>query len=161
MATQANPQTVDDKKKVTDGQVTSRGLAKEQESARKQEAKIVSEIIQTSREVDERAEKQIKAELTDAKLSTPEPTIPADVAESGVKSPDHEAEEVVKKGATIQVQITESEYKKGLHEKVGGIIKDKVVTGISSIVGLVAWIGRMIKIGHNHTMKVIFKQGGN
>jgi len=138
------------------GQVT-----KEQEpsqSADKKEEQILSEIIRSTDAADEEAERKIQEEIQEAKLARPEPIIPSDLAESDIKSPQREANEVIVKGTTIELPISEDEYKKGLHQKIVSIVADKVVVGASSILALVIWVGRIIKIAHKHTMKVIFRK---
>ncbi|KKR65076.1 MAG: hypothetical protein UU05_C0029G0018 [Candidatus Curtissbacteria bacterium GW2011_GWA1_40_47] len=83
-----------------------------------------------------------------------------DVADSGVKAPQSQANEVVTQGTTINLPISEKEYKKGLHQKIAGVVVNKVVVGTSSLFALATWVGRLIKIAHKHTIKVIFKKGG-
>lgn len=139
--------------------VPSGGGAREREA--QVEEKLVSEIVQTSEEIDKRAEKQVQEDLAEAKLSQPAPSIPPDVADSGLVSPQSEAEEVVTKGSVVNIPIAESEFKRVSNLKIGGRVVDNIVLGISSIFGLVAWAGRMIKIAPKHAIKVLFKKEGD
>ena len=138
--------------------------AKEQEptsqEAKAEEEKIISEVIRTSEAADEQAEKEIQSAISEARLARPEPKLAPDVLDSGVKAPQLEANEVVTKGTTVELPISEDEYKKGLHQKVVGTVVNKVVVGASSFFALATWIGRLIKIAHKHTMKVIFRKEG-
>lgn len=139
-------------------------IVKEQEpnppSGGDQEKKLLSEIIETSQEIDEKKEKEVQGAIAEARLARPEPIIPPDVADSGVKSPEEEAEKVVKEGASFELPLTEEQYKKGLHQKVAGAVVESVVYGVSSLFGLATWVGRMIKIAHEHTMRVVFRKQG-
>ena len=138
--------------------------AKEQEptsqEAKAEEEKIISEVIRTSEAADEQAEKEIQSAISEARLARPEPKLAPDVADSGVKAPQLEANEVITKGTTVELPISEDEYKKGLHQKVAGVVVNKVVVGTSSFFALATWIGRLIKMAHKHTMKVIFRKEG-
>ena len=138
--------------------------AKEQEptsqETKAEEGKILSEVIRTSEAADEQAEKAIQSAISEARLARPEPKLAPDVADSGVKVPQEQADEVVRSGTTINLPISEDEYKKGLHQKVAGVVVNKVVVGTSSFFALATWIGRLIKMAHKHTMKVIFRKEG-
>ena len=136
-------------------------LVKEQEPAalQKEETKILSEIIKSSEAADEQAEKAIQEAITEAKLAKPEPKLAPDVADSGVKSPQQEADEVIIRGSTISLPIEEEEYKKGLHQKVAGAVANKVVYGVSGLFALATWVGKVIKFAHKHAMKVVFRKG--
>lgn len=136
-------------------------LVKEQEpAATTAEKKILSEIVKSSEAVDEQAEQEVRKAINEARLSTPEPKIPADVADSGVKSVNQEAKEVIRKGTTINLPIEEDQYKKGLHLKIKTAVVDKVVYGTSSLFALATWVGKIIKFAHKHAMRVVFKRGG-
>ena len=138
--------------------------AKEQEptsqETKAEEEKIISEVIRTSEAADEQAEREIQSAISEARLARPEPKLAPDVADSGVKVPQEQADEVVRSGTTINLPISEDEYKKGLHQKVAGVVVNKVVVGTSSFFALATWIGRLIKMAHKHTMKVIFRKEG-
>src|SRR3989338_6880964 len=71
------------------------------------------------------------------------------------------AEEVVKSGTTLDLPISGATYKRGLSAKLTGKVFDKVVVGASSLMVLAIWIGRLIKIAHKHTMRVVFRKGAN
>jgi len=134
------------------------GISKELEQSRLEEDKLMSEIVVSSEAIDDKAEKEAKEALSEAKRSQPEPSIPPDVADAGMKSPLQEAESVIKKGSTIELPISQDLYEKGLHQKVGGFVVNKVVVGISSLYALASWAGRMIKILHKHSMRVVFRR---
>lgn len=134
-------------------------LVKEQEpAAATEEKKILSEIVKSSEAVDEQAEQEVRKAISEARLSTPEPKIPADVADSGVKSANQEAKEVITRGTTINLPIEEDQYKKGLHLKIKTAVVDKVVYGASSLFALATWVGKIIKFAHKHAMKVVFRR---
>lgn len=135
---------------------------KEQEpaAAHQEEAKILSEIVKSSEAVDEQAEQELVKAISEVRLSTPEPNIPPDVADSGVKSANQEAKEVITKGTTITLPIEESEYKRGLHLKIKTAVVNKVVYGTSSLFALATWVGKIIKFAHKHAMRVVFRRGG-
>ena len=138
-------------------------LLKEQEAKTlgdKKEGEIVAEIKTTAEALDSQAIEAVRTSIKDAKLSMPEPKLAPDVADSGVKVPQEQADEVIRSGTTINLPISEDKYKKGLHQKVTGVVVNKVVVGASSFFTLATWIGRLIKMAHKHTMKVIFRKEG-
>ena len=122
-----------------------------------QEEKVISEI-RAVEAADEQAEREVQAAISDARLSRPEPKIPAEVTDSGVKVPQLEANAVIVGGTTLELPITEEEYKRGLHQKVAGMVVNSVIIGASSLVGLALWAGRIIKMAHQHAMKVVFRK---
>ena len=144
------------------GQIAGAIKAKELEpSLEEDKAKakgILSEVIRASEAADEQTEKEVKSAISEARLSRPEPKLPPDVADSGVKAPQLEANKVISQGTTVELPIPEDEYKKGLHQKVVGTVVNKVVIGTSSLFALAVWIGRLIKIAHKHTMRVVFRK---
>jgi len=136
--------------------------AKEQEPKAEKTGEGLADLIQEVETHDKEAIGKVSAEIgEEARQSVPEIEIPPDVADAGVKSPAQEAADVIAKGSTLDVPITEEKYKEGLHQKVTGKVVNKVVVGVSGLFALAAWVGRMVKIAHKHTMKVVFrKQGG-
>ena len=132
---------------------------KEQEAvpSGKSEDELMVEITTRAEALDRKAEAKVKESLTEVRRAVPEPEVPPDVEDAGVVSPVAAAEEVVKRGTTLDLPISEASYKKGLHQKVTGVVKDKVVLGVSSLAALAMWIGRLIKMAHKHTMKVVFR----
>ena len=128
-------------------------------STQHEEEKILSEIVRSSEAVDEQAEQVVRNAINEARLSTPEPKLPPDVADSGVKSANLEAKEVITKGTTINLPIDEVEYKKGLHLKIKTAVVNKVVFGVSSLLALALWVTRVVKLAPKHAMKVVFKKG--
>lgn len=158
-----NPSGDDDQTSQAQQVPVSGTQVKEQEpqvTSHQEEKKILSEIVKSSEAVDDQAEQEVMKEISEARLATPEPKIPPDVADIGVKSPNQEAKEVITKGTTIALPIEESEYKRGLHLKIKTAVVDKVVYGTSSLFALATWVGKIIKLAHRHTMKVVFKRGG-
>src|SRR3990167_6762622 len=147
--------TVDDKKKQEEI-VAPR--PKEQEPADEKTGESLGELIEQVESHDKEAVEKVSGEIEEARQSLPEIEIPPDVLDAGVKSPGQEAQDVVKKGPTIEVPITEEEMNKGLHQKVGGKVVNKVVVGVSGLFALATWVARMIKIAHKHTMRVVFKR---
>lgn len=139
------------------------GKGKEQESASlsKEEDEIIAQITTTAEAMDQEMEARVKEQLTEAKLAHPKPEIPPDVEDAGVRHPETDAQKVVRDGPTLNVNVDEGTYKKGLHQKVAGAVKDKVVVGVSSLAALAMWVGRLIKMAHKHTMKVVFRKKGN
>lgn len=130
------------------------------------EEEILSEIVATSEAADEQAEKAIQGNLAEVKrrhgldhegrLSQPKPKIPADVADAGVKSPQDDADSVVKSGTTLDLEMSVGEYKDALEEKVvSKTSREKVVFGPSSVIAFAIWVGKMI---HKHTMKIVFRR---
>lgn len=131
------------------------------------EEEILSEIVKTSEAADEQAEAKVKENLAiirqehDGKLTVPAPKLAPDVADSGVKAPQSEANEVITKGTTLSVEMTEDEFSRGMKGIVSGKKSiEKVVFGVPSLIAFAFWVGRMIKKAHGHAMKVVFKRGG-
>lgn len=125
------------------------------------EAEIISDMRIAAEAADQKMAAEIKKVITEAKQAVPEPEIPPDVADAQVTSPTLEAEDVVAKGPTINLAISENTYQKGLHQKVGGFIVDKIVVGASSLLALAMWTGRLIKMAPKHAIKIIFRKEGS
>lgn len=143
-----------------DDVVTTSVGSKEAPSARLEEEKLIKEVVERSRQADREVLRQVEDALgEEAKLAKPEIEIGPDLADHGVKSPEQEASSVVDNGSTIELPITEEEYKKGEHTKVNGQTnREKSVLGIRSLVALALLFGRWIKLAHKHTKRVIFKK---
>src|SRR3990167_618025 len=154
-----NPSGDDDQSAPVQPLPQAGSLPKEKEPAplQKEEAKILSEIVKSSEAVDEQAEQEVVKAISEARLSMPEPKLPPDVADSGVKSANQEAKEVITRGTTINLPIEEDQYKKGLHLKIKTAVVDKVVFGTSSLFALATWVGKIIKFAHKHAMRVVFR----
>lgn len=141
------------------------GKAKEQEppsklSAEAEEAKLMAEIRTTAEAADKQALESLQSSIKEARRSTPEPELPPDVEDAGVVVPSKAAEEVVTGGTTIDLPIDEKSYNKGLKTKVSGKVDEKKgVSGVASLAALAIFIGRLIKLAHKHTMRIIFKKG--
>ncbi len=157
--------------KKTDDQVQKGGpsgsvKAKEQEptaAARAQEDKLMAEIVSTSEVMRKEALDKLEKELPDIKRR--ELKMPADVEDAGVKIPEEDADKVIRDGTTLSLPVSDEVYNKGLSTKVSGkvvgAVGDKLVVGVSSIAALAMWIGRLLKMAHKHTMKIVFRKGGN
>jgi len=150
----------DDQPQKIQNQSVSGTSLKEQEAKplTDKEDKIVAEIKTRAEALDSEAIESVRTSIQEARLATPEPKVPPELADTGIKTPQEEANKVVAEGSTIELPLTEQEYKTGLHQKVKAAVVDKVVIGASSLFALAAWVGRIIKIAHKHTMKVIFRR---
>lgn len=138
--------------------------AKEQEpvhdelAAKAEEEKLMTEIRTTAEAADKQALEAIQNSLKEAKRSVFEPELPPDVEDAGVVNPTKAAEAVVEKGTTIDLPIDEETYKKGLRAKVRGKSEGKSFVGVASLTALALWIGRLLKLAHKHTMRVVFRR---
>lgn len=150
------------KKKVADDQNAASvpARAKEQEPGRSQEAAAVAEIKEVSDSHDKEALSALRETMPEIKSGFPKVEISPDVADAGVKSPEAEADEVLANGPAINVDITEDKYEEGLATKVTGSSDrvEKTVVGTASIVAMALWIGRLVKLAHKHTMRIVFKK---
>lgn len=152
----------DNKKKQDDQTVqpVSAGGGKESEKTLtfEEEKKLVTEIQDRSSELDRVELEKIRTHIPEAKQAVPEPELPSEVASSGVVSPQAEADKVISGGATLDLPISEDEYKKGLNSKFSSKVSDQDVIGVSSLIAMIMWVGRLIKMAHKHTMKVVFRR---
>ena len=156
-----DPQSLkkDDKKPETDDVSPAVGRpAKEIESAGVDEQ--LSQIKELSREADVAAEKEVRAAIgEEARLSQVEPKIGPDLEDHGVRSPQAQASEVLKGGSVIELPLTEEEYRQAEKAKfVAHVDEKKAVLGVSSIVALAMWVGRIIKMAHGHAMRIVFRK---
>ncbi|OGD93613.1 hypothetical protein A2697_04115 [Candidatus Curtissbacteria bacterium RIFCSPHIGHO2_01_FULL_41_44] len=135
--------------------------AKEQEPKASDEDKIMAEIKTTAEALDKELIGKVQESVKEIVQAKPEPEIPPDVEDVGVYGSQAAAEEVVKSGTTLDLPISGATYKRGLSAKLTGKVFDKVVVGASSLMVLAIWIGRLIKIAHKHTMRVVFRKGAN
>lgn len=143
--------------------VSSGPVTKEQEPTQSEQSdRAVSEIYETQKEADRQAEKEIQQALgKEGKLKEPEIKIPPDVADAGVVSVDTEASEALLKDTTVDLPLTEDEYKRGERAKVNAkVTQKKEVLGVASLVALVLFVGRMIKLAHHHAKRVVFRKEG-
>lgn len=126
------------------------------------EGRLISEIKEVSAEADRRAEQVVTAELgkigEQAKFIETV-GIPKDVNNAGVRDIAGDARDVIVNGSSINLDVTEDEYKDGLKVKVGGISQNKSILHIASVVALAIWVGRQLKRAHVKTMKVVFRRG--
>ena len=135
--------------------------AREQEPIQAPESALV-EIEERFKDADRKAEKEVKEVAgEEAGLREPEPQIPADVADAGVRSPEADATEIIEKGGTFDLPISEQVYEEGQHTKITAKVNVKrEVFGVKSIVALALFVGRMIKRAHHQLKKVVFKKEG-
>ncbi len=129
------------------------------------QGKIVAEIKTTSEALDKQALETLQKEVRDIKSSHQEvPEIPPDVEDAGVKNREAEAEKVLESGPTLELPIPEETYRSALKTKVSARSDNSSggwsFVGASSIVALAMWVGRILKMAHKHTMRVIFKHAG-
>jgi hypothetical protein len=129
----------------------------EPQEARAAEGKLMAEIKSTQDRVDQQALAELQ-EQVDAAIAHPEPELPPDLVDTGVIRPEKEAEKVISDGTTLNLPIDEDEYRKGTKTNVSGTVSNKSVIGVSSLVALAMWIGRLIKIAHKKTMRVVFRK---
>lgn len=122
------------------------------------EAKIVAEIQDRSSSIDREAIDKVRAEIPETKQAMPEPELAPDLEDAGVVNPQRAADQVIAKGASLNLPISEEEYKKGLKVKFAGKTFDKSFVGVSSLIALSMWVGRLIKMAHKHTMRVVFRK---
>ncbi len=159
-----NTDVGDDKKSVTDSQKMTpvQPVSKPKEQEPESADAALAEIQEREKEATKVAERELTETIgKEAKLKEPEPEIPPEVKEVGVKSPEKEASEILKKGATVDLAITEDTYKKGEQAKLDAKVTVKrEVLGVASIIALAMYVGRMIKMAHHHAKKVVFKKGG-
>jgi len=158
MATNTVPVVGDKKPKAPPTQSSS--LHKEREVASDNfGVSEVKEHIKSQEALDEQALKAISGEIEGARLKEPTPKVGADIS-MHLKSPQEEADNVVKQGSTISVGVTQEEYEEGNKEKVE-VKKDwttLVYWGPKSLVAAVIRAGRLIKIAHTHALKVVFRK---
>ncbi|GEM_PF-3576857 len=154
--------SVDDKKKTPVSVPAGTKEVEPKSDGRAQEAAAIAEIKEVSDSHDKEALRLVRESLPEAKSPLPKIEIPPDVADAGLSSPEADGEEVLKKGPTINVDITEEEYGKGLKMAADGQTdKEKTVFGTGSIVALAIWIKRMIKLAHKHTMRIVFRKSSS
>ena len=156
--TQAVNSSQDDKKPEADEVSTVVGRpAKEIESAGVDEQ--MSQIKELSKEADVAAEKEVRAAIgEEARLSLEEPKIGPDLEDHGVFSPEIQASNALKKGV-LELPMTEEEFESARKAKVGGKSDEKdSVLGVSSIVALAMWVGRVIKMAHGHALRIVFRK---
>lgn len=122
----------------------------------------VSEILERDKVAEKKVEKEIKEVAgEEARLKDEEIEIPPDLAEAGVKSPEKEASELLEKDAAIELPISEKAYQEGQHAKLTSKVTVKrEVWGVSGIVAMAIFIGRLIKKAHHHAKSIVFKKEG-
>ena len=128
-----------------------------------EEGKLVAKIETRAEELDKSALEVVEKELHDVQAGYPAPKIPPDLEDAGVINPQEEADKVIKTGSTLDLPISEEEYKRGKGQSVKGrwYSQEKEVVGVSSLVALALWVKRLIGRAHKKTMKVIFRKNAH
>lgn len=164
MSTAKNPTTDDPKKRNDPAAGGARAMVKEQEpksDGRAQEAAAIAEIKEVSDSHDKEALRLVRESFPETKSRVEKIEIPPDVSDAGVRSIEADGEAVLVNGPTINLDVTEDQYKEGLKMGAGGKSDhEKTVFGTASLVALALWIGRMMKLAHKHTMRIVFRKGG-
>ncbi len=136
--------------------------AKEIEPQRAEEKRLLDEVVEASEKQDKEAEEKLQESLgKEARLSQPHPKIAADVSDAGVVSPQRTASQVISKGPTVELPISEEEYVAGEKTKVKGNVADKEVIGVFSLAAFAMFIGRIIKLAHKHAKRIIFRDSSS
>lgn len=135
---------------------------KEQEPAQ-EKTEVFGKIQEISKEADLAAERKIREAIGEgARLAHREPEIGPDLEDHGVKSPDKEASEVLTKGSVIELPLTEEEYQLAKKAKLAAHVDGKNnVLGVGSVIALAMWVGRILKMAHNHAMRIVFRKVGD
>ena len=138
------------------------GISKEVELAAEksqfeQEKQLIETIVKRSDEIDKHLQEKVQGDITEARLSRPEPEISEDLDEVGLKAPLNDANDLLKKGTTIEIPYDEEKIEQGLHTRIVGKMVNNAVIGVSSLAGLAMWALRIIKIAHKRALQVIFR----
>src|SRR3990167_4687167 len=142
--------------------VSSGPVTKEQEPTQSEQSdRVIGKIYETQKEADKQAEKEIQEAIgKEGRLREPEIKIPPDVADAGVVSPETEASETLSGDTTVELPMTEDEFKLGEHAKVDAkVTEKKEVLGVDSLVALALFVGRLIKLAHYHAKRIVFRKG--
>lgn len=126
-----------------------------------EEKELIAQIETTAEELDKKAIEVVEKELSDVKASQPAPKLPPDVEDAGVVNPQEEADNVIKNGPTLNLPISELEYKQGLKTGAKGrwYRQEKEMVGVKGILALALWVGRLVKRAHKKAVSVIFRKG--
>lgn len=126
---------------------------------RQEEERLLAKVVEKSREVDEEAERKISEHISEAKLARPEVTIPDEVKAAGVKSPQNDASEIIKKGGDLVLPVDQNELESGEKVKVTGkTYITKEVVGVRSFAAFAMLLARLVKIAHKHARRIIFRK---
>lgn len=139
----------------------SKPLREQEPSATQAQSETFGKIQEISREADLIAEREVRSALgEEARLAQGEPEIGPDLDDHGVRSPDKEASKVIKGGGVIELPLTEEELHQAQKAKITARVDEKKdVLGVSSIVALAMWVGRMLKVAHGHALRIVFRKG--
>lgn len=135
---------------------------KELEPSGLSEKQLVAEIKTTADKLDAQALEQLQGDIKEAQRAVSEVELPPDLEDAGVTSPAKLAEEVVEKGSTLELPISAQTYEEGQRVPFKAKISGGIVSGVSGIVALTMWVGRVIKMAHKHTtgrvVRVVFRR---
>jgi hypothetical protein len=131
---------------------------KEREPDLRKDDQIMAEIKSTSEVTDKQALDVLQGSMKEIKRSVHEPELSPDVEDVGVHSPQTKADEVVEKGTLLELPISEKSYEQSKGAKVKGKAIDRAVVGVSSIAAFAIWVGRMVKMAHYHTKRIVFRK---
>jgi len=149
------------KKSDHNGQSPVGGVFAVKEQEPSQTDRATSKIYERQNEADRKAEEEIQQAIgKEGRLREPEIKIPPDVADAGVVSPETEASETLSGDTTVELPMTEDEFKLGEHAKVDAkVTEKKEVLGVASLVALALFVGRLIKLAHYHAKRIVFRKG--
>lgn len=123
------------------------------------EDNLMTEIKTVSEAQDKQALEKLRGSMKEVKQAAPEPELSPDVEDAGVHSPQNKANEVIEKGSTLEIPVSEEVYGEAKKTKVGGKVFNKAVVGVSSLAAVAIWAGRIIKMAHKHAKKIVFRKG--
>ncbi len=135
---------------------------KEQDAIYKEEGQLLDEVKEKYKEADLEAQKQVEQALGNETKVKAEAKISPDVREVGVTSHDEDASDVLKKGGTIKIPVSQDVFEKGQSTRLGGKrLINRNIVGVSSLAALAIFVGRLLKMAHKHVRKVIFRKSGS
>ena len=155
-----NPQTDDNLTNIPKPKMGAGGDrgSKEREQA-SLEDNLMTEIKSVSETQDKQALEKLRGSMKEVKAAVPEAELSPDVEDAGVHSPQKKANEVIEKGSTLEIPISENTYDEAKGAKVRGKVFNKAVVGASSLAALALWAGRVIKMAHKHAKRIVFRKG--
>lgn len=153
-----SPKTPADDKKPSS---VSQPQREQEPAATESQSEAFGKIQEISKEAEINAEAEVQNALgEEARLSQKEPKIGPDLEDHGVRSPEADASRVIKDGGVVELPITEEELHEAQKAKIVAHVDEKKnVSGVSSVIALAMWAGRIIKMAHEKTLKIIFKKG--
>ncbi len=138
---------------------TSLPRLKEQESGTVLPGESPSENPNRVESPDNEAISILRESIKEAELAEPQVKLSPDLEDAGVISPQQEADAVLEKGPTLNLDITKEKLEEGSKMSAGGKSdKQKTVFGVIGLAALAIWVKRAIKLAHKHTMKIVFRK---